>query len=246
MKEGVGMEKWERAEIIRNRLARTWKRLCDKIADELDDFFEMLHSHSLNEITTSSNQSFNNKNGTNKAPTNDVDISDIANIEKNLGFKLVYREEQHNYALEVMDAIKKQAILLIQGGVGIGKSYGYLLPIFFTHKNDRRFKKIIISTSSIALQEQLVSDIANVSKMLGIDIKVGIAKGINNFACLSKIYELQNNPNTDEETKQLLRNLLLDMRKKQSGDKAELIKISKEVWEKIKVNNRGKCSNCNY
>ena len=62
-----------------------------------------------------------------------------------------------------MEAIKNKDILLIQAGVGIGKSFGYLLPIFHTHNNVKSFDKIIISTSSIALQEQLLNDIKNIS-----------------------------------------------------------------------------------
>jgi ATP-dependent DNA helicase DinG len=70
-----------------------------------------------------------------------------------------------------------------------------------TYKNDHSFSKAIISTASIALQEQLIKDINNVSKMLGIDIKVGIAKGINNYSCLRKIDEQLKSPhmNMDSE-----------------------------------------------
>ncbi len=34
-----------------------------------------------------------------------------------------------------MEAIKNNEILLVQAGVGIGKSFGYLLPISYTYKN---------------------------------------------------------------------------------------------------------------
>ena len=170
--------------------------------------------------------------------------SENENITSNIN--LVYREEQHNYALDIMNAIKNQAILLIQAGVGIGKSYGYLLPIFYTYNNDKRFNKIIISTSSIALQEQLLKDIDNVSKMLGINMTVAVAKGINNYACLAELYSYLHSADTDEEIKKVLKSLLRDMNAKSTSDKAELIRVSKDVWDLVRVKNRGRCSNCSY
>ena len=106
------------------------EREHNKSYEEVDNFFENLYHH-CNDDTTSSID-FNN---------------------------LIYREGQHSYALDIMEAIKNKDILLIQAGVGIGKSFGYLLPIFHTHNNVKSFDKIIISTSSIALQEQLLNDI---------------------------------------------------------------------------------------
>ena len=160
--------------------------------------------------------------------------------------QLTYREGQHNYALDIMDAIKKQAILLIEGGVGIGKSYGYLLPIFYTYKNEPAFDRILISTSSITLQEQLIKDIQNVSKMLGVDVRVGIIKGINNYACLSEIHSFLECSKADEKSKQMVKDLLRDLKLKKTSDKVELVQVSKDVWEQIKLKNRGACSHCFY
>ena len=100
---------------------------------------------------------------------------------------LTYREGQNSYALDIMESIKNKSIQLIQAGVGIGKSFGYLLPIFYTYDNVEKFNKIIISTSSIALQEQLLKDVEKISKMLDIKINTEILKGINNYACLKRI-----------------------------------------------------------
>ena len=68
---------------------------------------------------------------------------------------LEYREGQHTMALDVMDAIKKKEILLIEAGVGSGKSWGYLIPLIYASQEKEHFQGFIISTSSIALQEQL-------------------------------------------------------------------------------------------
>ena len=86
----------------------------------------------------------------------------VINEKNELG--LTYRENQHKFARDIMDAIKENRILLVQAGVGIGKSMGYLVPIISSFNNVSNFEKIIISTSSIALQQQLLTDINYVSK----------------------------------------------------------------------------------
>ncbi|MBQ8681755.1 MAG: ATP-dependent DNA helicase [Bacilli bacterium] len=176
----------------------------------------------------------------------DYDYNHTININGIDFSGLKYREGQNSYALDSMGAIQNNEILLIQAGVGIGKSYGYLIPIFYTYDNVKQFKKVVISTSSIALQEQLVGDIKKISKMLGIKLKVDIAKGINNYACLSKIYQQINSRSTDKKTKKILNDLANQMEKIKSSDKLDLIPISEQIWKTIQLQSRGYCSNCSY
>ena len=159
---------------------------------------------------------------------------------------VTYRDKQHNLSLDIMKAIRNNEILLMQAGVGIGKTFGYLIPIFNAINGVQEFNKVIISTSSIALQEQLLEDIKKVSEMLGIDIKYGLAKGINNYACLKKVEEVIYGFRTTEETKQILNEVRREMTKLRSSDKSDLMKVSEEIWEEIKLRNRGACSNCTY
>ena len=70
-----------------------------------------------------------------------------------------YREGQHMLALDVLDALKNKEMLLIEAGVGIGKSWGYLIPLLYASKDKEKFKGFLISTSSIALQEQLKDEV---------------------------------------------------------------------------------------
>ena len=72
---------------------------------------------------------------------------------------IIYRDSQKKYAIDIMQAIRDKRVLLVEAGVGIGKSFGYLIPIFQTLDNVDTFNKVVISTSSIALQEQLLGDI---------------------------------------------------------------------------------------
>lgn len=176
-----------------------------------------------------------------------TESSSSENIINNIDFSgIVFREEQANYAYEIMEAIKRQQILIVEAGVGIGKSFGYLLPIFYTIDNVEYFNKVIISTSSIALQVQLLADISKLSKMLGIKVKAEIVKGINNYACLNRIYYQLDNHLVDRNVESILRSIVNEIRRIKSADKVDLQQVSKEVWEQVRLKNRGYCSKCDY
>lgn len=76
--------------------------------EEVDTFFENLYHHNYDDS---------------------INTIDYGN--------LIYREGQNGYTLDIMEAIKNNQILLIQAEVGLGKSFGYLLPIFFTQKSKK-------------------------------------------------------------------------------------------------------------
>lgn len=159
---------------------------------------------------------------------------------------IIYRDSQKKYAIDIMQAIRDKRVLLVEAGVGIGKSFGYLIPIFQTLDNVDTFNKVVISTSSIALQEQLIGDINKISEMLGIDVKVNIAKGINNYACLNRIKRLEEKDDTSDEKKETLNNLVDRMEQLSSSDKEDLKDISNVVWNEVNLQSRGKCSKCSY
>jgi ATP-dependent DNA helicase DinG len=70
---------------------------------------------------------------------------------------------------------------IVEAGTGVGKSLAYLVPAL------RSGKKIVISTGTIALQEQLVrKDIPLVVKALGITARVELLKGRNHYLCRQK------------------------------------------------------------
>ena len=161
------------------------------------------------------------------------------------GVRLIDREQQNFFALCVMEALKSKEILLLQAGVGIGKSIGYLIPIFYTYKNVKKFQQILISTSTIALQDQLLEDIDKVAKMLGIKLKVQVIKGIKNYACQRKISDLISYTK-DKEKKNQMQEILKTMIERQSADRSDLGIINQRIWDQICLESRGICSNCSY
>lgn len=75
------------------------------------------------------------------------------------GFKP--REPQRQMAHAVAEAIDSAQPLVVEAGTGTGKTYAYLAPALRTKK------KVIISTGSKALQDQLYSrDLPTVAKAL--------------------------------------------------------------------------------
>jgi ATP-dependent DNA helicase DinG len=75
---------------------------------------------------------------------------------------------------------------IVEAGTGVGKSLAYLVPAM------RSGKKIVLSTGTIALQEQLVhKDIPLVAKALGIEARVTLIKGRNNYLCKQKLERMR-------------------------------------------------------
>ncbi len=149
---------------------------------------------------------------------------------------LEYREGQHTMALDVLDAITNKEILLIEAGVGIGKSYAYLIPLLYSYQEKEEFKGFIISTSTIALQEQLKEVILFLSKTLNINIPVVVAKGKTNYLCLKKLRTLCDEE-TDEKQKEIYKNLLNQALQSESLTKES---VGEETWQKIHI------TNCNF
>ena len=99
------------------------------------------------------------------------------------------RQGQINMAKDIRNFTENQAknIFMGEGEVGIGKSMAYLLTLLFSDVS----KPIIISTSSITLQDQLVTkDLVDVKeiydKHMFDDFNFIAFKGRNNYVCKRK------------------------------------------------------------
>ncbi|OSN00282.1 ATP-dependent helicase [Lonsdalea britannica] len=96
------------------------------------------------------------------------------------GFKP--REPQRQMAAAVADAIARQKPLVVEAGTGTGKTYAYLAPAL------RAEKKVIISTGSKALQDQLYSrDLPTVARALNYPGKLALLKGRSNYLCIERL-----------------------------------------------------------
>ncbi|MFC0138859.1 ATP-dependent DNA helicase [Erwinia mallotivora] len=96
------------------------------------------------------------------------------------GFKP--REPQRQMADAVRQAIESKNELVVEAGTGTGKTYAYLAPAL------RSGKKVIISTGSKALQDQLYSrDLPTVARALKFKGKLALLKGRSNYLCLERL-----------------------------------------------------------
>ncbi|MGV3344396.1 ATP-dependent DNA helicase [Enterobacteriaceae bacterium LUAb1] len=101
------------------------------------------------------------------------------------------REAQREMALAVTQAIATKTALVVEAGTGTGKTYAYLAPAL------RAGKKVIISTGSKALQDQLYSrDLPIVAQALNYKGALALLKGRANYLCLERL-EQQSLSGTD-------------------------------------------------
>jgi len=114
---------------------------------------------------------------------------------------------------------KKRRILVAEAGTGIGKSLAYILaglPVAL-----RLNKKLIISTATVTLQEQLTSkDLPFFLQHSHYKFTFTLAKGRQRYCCEHK---LLGNPNQDSQQG------LLFTEKPQAGD-AELVTALKNAY----------------
>ena len=109
------------------------------------------------------------------------------------------RPQQVEMAEAVASAIDRKRNLLVEAGTGVGKSFAYLVPaIIAAAKKDL---KIVISTHTINLQEQLVrKDIPFLQGVMPHDFRPVLVKGRGNYVSLRRLRAAQQRANTLLET----------------------------------------------
>ncbi|HEX9121685.1 MAG TPA: ATP-dependent DNA helicase [Terriglobales bacterium] len=141
-----------------------------------------------------------------------------------------FRRGQLQMAEEVAKALEERRHLIVEAGTGTGKTLAYLLPVI------RSGKRVIISTGTKTLQEQLFyKDVPFLAQHLG-ELKVCYMKGRNNYLCRKKLYDLTDQPVLSglEEIEQY-RAIAEWEKTTPTGDRSELVKIaeSSQLWPKL-------------
>ena len=145
------------------------------------------------------------------------------------GYEL--REGQMDMACEIVDALKEHTNIMVEAGVGIGKSFAYIIVALSYIK--RFGGPVIIATSTIALQEQLIDDIEKVLNMLRCRAEVLVAKGQSHYICMKRSNDYF--VNADLKGKNAV---IHEAIKNGSGERTDFkIKISEYVWDRINVQN---------
>src|SRR3954464_2002328 len=141
-----------------------------------------------------------------------------------------FRRGQLQMAEEVEKALADKRHLVVEAGTGTGKTLAYLVPVI------RSGKRVIISTGTKNLQEQLFQkDVPFLEQITG-KLRVCYMKGRNNYLCRQKVYDLENQPILSGLNEVEHFRIIRDWEKTtETGDRAELAALPENspVWGKL-------------
>ncbi len=141
-----------------------------------------------------------------------------------------YRPGQMEMAKAVERALSERRHLIVEAGTGTGKTLAYLLPAL------RTGQRVVVSTGTKALQDQLFfRDIPFLESLLG-ELKVCYMKGRANYLCRHKLVALRDQPIlTGLEEIDQYRQIAEWERITETGDRAELAGLpeASALWSKL-------------
>ncbi len=144
------------------------------------------------------------------------------------------RSGQVAMAKAIEGAFHDRRHLIVEAGTGTGKTLAYLLPALrFARETGQR---IIVSTGTKNLQEQLaLKDIPFLESLLG-PLRVCVMKGRANYLCKQKLYALRDNPILSGlDDIQQFHAILKWERTTETGDRAEIdvLPENSSLWPKL-------------
>jgi len=151
-------------------------------------------------------------------------------ILSNSSLPYEYRPGQLEMAKSVERALAEHRNLIVEAGTGTGKTLAYLLPAL------RTGQRVIVSTGTKALQDQLFfRDVPFLESLLG-NLRVCYMKGRANYLCRHKLVTLRTQPILSglEEIDQY-RQISEWEQQTETGDRAELSGMpeSSALWNKL-------------
>ena len=155
-------------------------------------------------------------------------------ILANSSLAFEHRAGQYAMAKEIEQCFADRRHLIVEAGTGTGKTLAYLLPALRRAREHKQ--RIIISTGTKNLQEQLFfKDVPFLESLLG-PLRVCYMKGRANYVCKQKLYALRDNPLLSglEEVSQF-HSILQWERTTETGDRAEVNDLpeSSSLWHKL-------------
>jgi ATP-dependent DNA helicase DinG len=119
-----------------------------------------------------------------------IDVNEILGptgpIARRLGGGYEVRPQQLEMAAAVDRALDNGSTLVVEAGTGVGKSFAYLLPAI--RKIIESKQRVVISTHTISLQEQLIEkDIPLLRAVLEDEFSAVLVKGRSNYVSLRRL-----------------------------------------------------------
>ena len=140
------------------------------------------------------------------------------------------RDAQIEMACEIANAIDNDKALVAEAGTGTGKTFAYLAPAMLAGK------KVIISTATKTLQEQLLNkDIPFLLKQCKVQGTARVLKGRENYLCSTRLEIAES---SEQNVKSVWKKLSLINEWQQKtvyGDKSELSSIDENdfIWSRV-------------
>ena len=154
------------------------------------------------------------------------------------------RPQQLELSLAVEQALANGKHLVAEAGTGTGKSFAYLLPAAMHADRRQGDGPVIISTRTIALQEQLESkDLPLLHAVLPFEWSSVTAIGRNNYLCLRRMHQAEREQTLfeDPERHAQLRKIVDWSLNAGDGTRQELdFPPRPEVWESVQAEH-GNC-----
>jgi ATP-dependent DNA helicase DinG len=99
-----------------------------------------------------------------------------------------FRPQQLEMAKVVDDALARRSRAVVEAGTGTGKTLAYLIPAVLSGK------KVMVSTATKNLQEQIFYKDIPFLRELGFDIEAAYLKGRSNYLCLYRFQDFARQP----------------------------------------------------
>jgi len=144
------------------------------------------------------------------------------------------RDAQVQMLLAVAQILERGGKLVVEAGTGTGKSVAYLIPALA--RALAREEKVVVSTATHTLQEQLVAkDIPFLKQWLPWDFEVCLLKGRANYVSLRRWRRYLAEPCADAEELRFKLKVLVWINQTESGDRSELRLQGREevFWTRI-------------
>ena len=162
------------------------------------------------------------------------------------------RQPQIDMALAVTRALNEGRPLLCEAGTGTGKSLAYLVPAaLWAIANE---STVVVSTFTRTLQGQLMDADVPTLKRAGIDAKVQLLQGRNNYLCRRRLALAREDARDEPETSAALEAVAEWSATTKDGSRMDLpVDVDGELWSRIRsdaeITLRARCphfADCHY
>jgi ATP-dependent DNA helicase DinG len=164
-------------------------------------------------------------------------------IARRLGERYEFRAQQLEMASAVSSALAEGHHLIAEAGTGVGKSFAYLLPAI--DYAVRRKKRVVVSTHTISLQEQLIEkDIPLLQAVYPDEFTAVLIKGRGNYLCMRRLEQTRSRQNSLFEDQRQLESLWTIeewAQQTSDGSMTDLPAVpDPAVWERVRAEH-GNC-----